>query len=190
MAGVPSSWQPSEELLDFLANGEDAPIYIGFGSMVGTDPEGTTRAILKAIGTLNIRAILTVGWGGIRRTEQTDNRILFVDDVPLEWLFPRVRLAAHHGGVGTVSAALRAGIPQVVMPFIEDQFFYARRLHDLGVAPDPLPQHALTPQKLAKVVREALEDNSIFMHAERLRRHVQAEEGADGAVRIIESIIN
>jgi len=38
----------------------------------------------------------------------------------------------HHGGAGTTAAGLRAGKPTVICPFIADQPFWGRIIHELG----------------------------------------------------------
>jgi len=69
----------------------------------------------------------------------------FSGSVPYSWLFPRCAAAIHHAGSGSTAAALLAGIPQVVCPFLLDQFYWAERLHWLGVAPAPLQRQHLIP---------------------------------------------
>ncbi|MET0793626.1 MAG: nucleotide disphospho-sugar-binding domain-containing protein, partial [Polyangiaceae bacterium] len=58
-------------------------------------------------------------------------------------LFPRVDLVVHHGGAGTTATALRAGVPQLIVPHILDQFFHARRIADLGIGPAPVKKQHL-----------------------------------------------
>ena len=58
--------------------------------------------------------------------------------IPFEQLFPMCVGALHHGGSGTTAAALRAGIPQIILPCTFDQFFWAERMSWLGVSPTPL----------------------------------------------------
>jgi UDP:flavonoid glycosyltransferase YjiC (YdhE family) len=53
--------------------------------------------------------------------------------LPFSVALPRVSAVVHHGGIGTTSQALRAGIPQLVRPFAFDQFDNARRIQELGV---------------------------------------------------------
>lgn len=43
-----SQWQPDDRLLQFLERGEP-PVFVGFGSMRGTDPANTTQIVLDAI---------------------------------------------------------------------------------------------------------------------------------------------
>jgi rhamnosyltransferase subunit B len=55
-------------------------------------------------------------------------------------LFPRVAAVVHHGGIGTLSQALRAGVPQLIRPMAYDQFDNASRACRLGVAMELLPR--------------------------------------------------
>lgn len=73
--------------------------------------------------------------------------------MPHAWLFPRVAAAVHHGGVGTLAAALTAGIPQVIKPFLGDQHFWARRAHAIGAG---MPLRTVTPDALAGAIGAAV----------------------------------
>ncbi|KAK2966631.1 hypothetical protein RJ640_002329, partial [Escallonia rubra] len=71
----------------------------------------------------------------------------FLGSLPYNWLFPRCAAAVHHGGSGSTAAALHAGIPQVLCPFMLDQFYWADRMFWLGVAPEPLKRNHLVPDE-------------------------------------------
>jgi len=53
--------------------------------------------------------------------------------IPLSQLLPHSAALIHHGGIGTCSQALRAGIPQLIQPMAFDQFDNAARVKKLGV---------------------------------------------------------
>jgi rhamnosyltransferase subunit B len=55
-----------------------------------------------------------------------------LDHAPFDALLPRLALLVHHGGIGTTAEALRAGIPQLVLPFAFDQFDNGARVERLG----------------------------------------------------------
>jgi vancomycin aglycone glucosyltransferase len=57
----------------------------------------------------------------------------FVGETNLQALLPRVAAIVHHGGAGTTTTAARSGVPQVVVPRIYDQFYFAGRVHRLGI---------------------------------------------------------
>lgn len=80
--------------------------------------------------------MISRGWGGLEFSSDNPD-VLVVDQVPHELLLPRVRAAVHHGGAATVAGAVRAGIPQVVCPYVADQPFWAHRMQALGVGPRP-----------------------------------------------------
>ena len=73
-------WQPSPELKAFLQAG-DPPVYIGFGSMAGRNPEQLTQLTLAALAKSGQRGVLLTGWGGLR-TELLPNNVFVVDAAP------------------------------------------------------------------------------------------------------------
>jgi sterol 3beta-glucosyltransferase len=112
-------------------------------------------------------------------------RIFLVGDVPHGWLFPRVRGAAHHGGAGTTAAALRAGVPQLLLPLAIDQFFWAERVAALGLGPAPLPQRSLTAEKLARGLEQLMNGNEMRERARAMREVMRGEAGVARAVEMI-----
>ena len=59
--------------------------------------------------------------------------VIHVPYAPFSQLLPRCAAIVHHGGIGTTSQALRAGIPQVIVPLAHDQPDNASRVKKLGV---------------------------------------------------------
>ncbi|KAL6630050.1 hypothetical protein ACP70R_029815 [Stipagrostis hirtigluma subsp. patula] len=120
----------------------------------------------------------------------------FSGSIPYSWLFPRCAAAIHHAGSGSTAAALLAGIPQVVCPFLLDQFYWAERLHWLGVAPEPLPRQHLIPDiddasiihsaadVLVGAIRSALLPE-IKAQATRIADRLASEDGIGEALRML-----
>ncbi|GAA2796612.1 glycosyltransferase [Kribbella solani] len=181
---APPGWTPSEELQSFLA-GDGPTVYVGFGSMAGLDPARTGQIISEAVRLAEVRAVLGTGWGGIGASPDRDD-ILPVAEVPHGWLFDQVTAVVHHGGSGTSAAALAAGRPQVVCPFVLDQPFFGRRIHELGAAPAPLPQRELDAAKLAAAITAAVEDRTMASAAQAVKARILAEGRLDQAVELIE----
>ncbi len=164
----------------FLA-ADPPPVYVGFGSMVHDDPEWTAAQVVDAVGRLGRRAIVV---GNGLRVRGNPQGVLVVDDVDHARLFPRVAAVVHHGGAGTTAAALRAGVPQVVVPHFADQPFWAERVHRLGVAPRPIRVRRLDADRLEAALREALSP-PLRERAAMLSRRVTAEDGVGAAVALI-----
>lgn len=183
-ASLSEEWKPDRDLLEFVSAGEP-PVYVGFGSMVGMDPDRTGRIIEEALRLTGVRAVIATGWGGIP-SERFGRDVFVVDSVPHHWLFPRVAAIVHHGGAGTTGAALASGRPQVVCPFMADQPFHGRRMHAMGVSPAPIPQSELLPELLVSAIQDAIGDQGFSRRAEYLARLIRAENGLEAAIRILE----
>jgi sterol 3beta-glucosyltransferase len=180
-------WQPPAELLHFLEEGPQ-PVFIGFGSMAGRDPERLGRTVLDALRDSGERGIIVTGWGGTRLAG-TPPGVFVLESAPYEWLLPRVKAVVHHGGAGTTAAGLRAGRPSVVCPFVADQPFWGARVAALGVGPEPIPQRKLTAGNLADAIRTAATDPAMRERAARLGERIRAEDGVGNAVAAIEGVL-
>jgi sterol 3beta-glucosyltransferase len=180
----PATWMPPEDLLRFLAAGPP-PVYIGFGSMAIADPRMASAIVGDAVALAGCRAVISAGWAGLQPEGKNDD-VYIADDLPHDWLLPRMAAIVHHCGAGTMASALRAGVPSVPVPFIADQFFWAWRLRRLGVAPAAVPHRKLTPQRLAAALRRVLDDQEMRRRARNLGELIRAECGLSSAVRAIE----
>ncbi|PRX98804.1 glycosyltransferase [Allonocardiopsis opalescens] len=181
-------WSPPAELEEFLAAG-DPPVYIGFGSMVGFDPQKAGRIVTEAVRRAGVRAVLAGGWGGISLDRTTGEDIHLIDQAPHDWLFPRMAAVVHHGGSGTTGAALASGRPQVICPFLADQPFWAARAHAVGVAAPPQRGRDLSPEGLAEAIGQAATDPGMRVRAEEMGAKVRAEDGARAAVKVLETLV-
>jgi UDP:flavonoid glycosyltransferase YjiC (YdhE family) len=109
--------------------------------------------------------------------------------VPRSWLFDRAKCVIHCGTYGTTAAGLRAGIPAVVVPHGVDQFYWGRRICELGVGPQPIPHAALSASKLAVALVQAMQDDEMRARAARVGKKIRAENGVKNAVRLIEDSV-
>ncbi|MEU4363871.1 glycosyltransferase [Promicromonospora sp. NPDC023987] len=179
----PEEGQALPAALDRFLDAGDPPVYVGFGSMLAKDPESFTRAVLDGLHASGRRAVLATGWGALRPSRVPES-VHVLDQAPHGLLLPRTAVAVHHGGVGTVAAAVRAGVPQVVRPFLGDQPFWARRVHELGIAAAPLTGR-LTAGRLAAAIDDAASRGDA---ARELAAQVGEEDGVAAAVARIASL--
>lgn len=173
-------WNPDPALTEFLERGPK-PVYVGFGSMGVQQAKHLSDVVGEALLLAGCRAIVSRGWADLT-IDHPD--ILVVDEVPHEWLFPRVAAVVHHAGAGTTAAGLRAGVPAIPVTFAYDQPFWARRLHDLGVAPNVIPAKRLTAKRLAIALKDASNPDIAPVAAE-LADRIESE---DGSLRVAEVI--
>ena len=95
-------------------------------------------------------------WADLQATADHDDEVLVVDQVPHDWLFPRMAAVVHHGGAGTTHTGLWAGVPTVVVPFFTDQPFWDQQVGGLGVGPRPIPRPQLSVVRLAAAIGRAV----------------------------------
>ena len=177
-------WRPPVALSEFLAAGSK-PVYIGFGSMISSNATEFTKTVLAAVKKSGRRAVLASGWGGMSGEDGPQSeQIFFLRHAPHDWLFPRMSVAVHHGGAGTTAAAVRAGIPSVIVPFYGDQPFWARCLHRQGVSPPAVERKAITADTLASALA-ATQHPAMIERATELGIAVCAEDGIGEAVRCL-----
>ncbi len=180
---APAGWRPPAALESFLKAGPP-PVYFGFGSMTPRDMEKVTRMVLLALKRTGQRGILVSGWGDLGNSRLPDD-VLKVDEVPHDWLFPRMAAVVHHGGAGTTAAGLRAGVPSVVTPLFADQPFWAQRVYELGVGPRWTPFKQVSAEWLEAAIRTATSDAVMRRRAAALGERIRAEDGVGQAVEVV-----
>jgi len=97
--------------------------------------------------------------------------------------------AVHHGGAGTTAAALRAGIPSVIVPHLGDQPFWARKLRRIGAAPEAIPARRFSEEALTRALAATL-DGAMAAAAAEVARALAHEDGVARACETIEKIAN
>ena len=141
------------ELVAFLDAGTP-PVYVGFGSMPMRASKDVARVAIEAIRAQGRRVVVARGWADLALIDDRDDCFV-VGEVNQQALFGRVAAVVHHGGAGTTTTATRAGAPQVVVPQMADQPYWAGRVADLGIGAahdGPTP----TFESLSAALRTAL----------------------------------
>ena len=169
---------------EFIAAGPF--IYAGFGSMASGDPLARGRALITGARRRGLRVLVATGLGGIAvPADLAGPDVLSVPNVAHDAVLPRAVAAVHHGGAGTVHAALGVGAVSIIVPFIADQPFWGALLARTGLGPSPIPRRQLTPDRIAR----ALDSVPMFRPAvAAVSDRMRAEDGTGTAVRVIESL--
>jgi UDP:flavonoid glycosyltransferase YjiC (YdhE family) len=182
-----NGWEPPARLAKFLDEGEP-PVVVGFGSMGDCRGEEMAALVIEALRQTGQRGILLGGWAGLGETQKLPKSILRLDEAPHDWLLPHAAAIAHHGGAGTTAAALRAGIPSIIVPFFGDQRFWGQRVHALGVAPAPIARKQLTVARLAGALEQG-RSAAMRTRASEVGEKIRAEDGIALAVRAVDELV-
>jgi UDP:flavonoid glycosyltransferase YjiC (YdhE family) len=163
------------------------PVYVGFGSMPVPRPERMGELLEEAARSTGRRLVVSGGWSALP-ADGCLGDCLFVDDVPHALLFPRVAAAVHHGGSGTVATAARAGVPQIVFPYMSVQFAWRSQVRKLGLGPNGGLLRMLSARSLSRAVLECLGNDRYKGRAEEVASAIRATDGVALTVRAVESI--
>ncbi|KAJ5095611.1 hypothetical protein NUU61_004967 [Penicillium alfredii] len=187
-----SDWTPPAELSDFIERArKDGKkiVYIGFGSIVVSDPSALTRTVIESVRKADVRCILSKGWSDrLGDPASTKSEIPLPPEIyqiqaaPHDWLFSQIDAAAHHGGAGTTGASLRAGVPTIVKPFFGDQFFFGGRVEDLGVG---ICMKKLNVSVFSRALWEATHSERMIIKARNLGVQIRNEDGVATAIQAL-----
>jgi vancomycin aglycone glucosyltransferase len=161
----------------FLDSGPP-PVYLGFGSMTDPDPAATTRILLDAVSKAGCRALISEGWAGLGAGAFPEG-VMQLGTVSHPALFRRVAAVVHHGGAGTTTTAARAGVPQILVPHVLDQHYWAQRVQRLGIGAPPIRLSRLTADLLGDTIAATLDNELIAEHAQELGGRLREGLGAD-----------
>ncbi|KAL2415401.1 Sterol 3-beta-glucosyltransferase [Exophiala dermatitidis] len=187
-----NEWQPPEELVEFIKRARDDGkklVYIGFGSIVVSDPAALTKTVVESVVKADVRCILSKGWSdrlgdpsAIKTEVPLPAEILQIKSAPHDWLFRQIDAAVHHGGAGTTGASLRAGVPTVIKPFFGDQFFFGSRVEDLGVG---ICLKKVNVSVFSRALWEATHSERMIVKARLLGEQIRKENGVQTAIQAI-----
>ncbi|SDF22324.1 UDP:flavonoid glycosyltransferase YjiC, YdhE family [Blastococcus aurantiacus] len=151
------------------------PVFVGFGSMPVTDPAAALDRVRAVCTRLGLRALVGAGWSAF--TGAGDDRVRVAGVLDHDAVLPRCAAAVHHGGAGTTSAVVSAGLPSLVCSVFADQPFWGARLQALGVGTH-VRFADLDETALERGLRAALEPATVE-RAGRLGAALREERGAE-----------
>ncbi|KAH2011510.1 Sterol 3-beta-glucosyltransferase [Aspergillus fumigatus] len=187
-----SDWTPPTALSEFIHRArEDGKkiVYIGFGSIVVSDPSALTKTVIESVLKADVRCILSKGWSdrlgdpaSAKPEVPLPSEIHQIQAAPHDWLFSHIDAAVHHGGAGTTGASLRAGVPTIIKPFFGDQFFFGSRVEDLGVG---ICMKKLNVSVFSRALWEATHSERMIIRAQDLGARIRSEDGVATAIQAI-----
>ena len=178
----------SVELTEFLDNGPP-PIIFTLGTSAVWVARDFYRESITAARLLNRRAVLLIGDDRNKITEPLPPEIIAVNYAPFESLLPRGCAMIHHGGVGTTSQGLRAGIPTLIVPFAFDQPDNAAHAERMGTS-RTLHRSQYKGERVARELDKLLNNPQYALQAKTVGEQLRKENGAARASDLIEAFLN
>ncbi len=174
----------SPELQTFLAAGEPPLVFTP-----GTRHRHVRdffQAALDATQRLGRRAVLVTSQ--VQDLPPLPATVLAQKYVPFSLLLPHAAALIYHGGIGTCSQALAAGIPHLVMAMAHDQPDNANRLRRLGVGTSLKPAH-FTGKRVAAALRALLDQPVVLANARRVAERMRHPPGLEVLAAHLERLL-
>jgi rhamnosyltransferase subunit B len=175
------------ELLRFLDNGSPPIVFTLGSSAVWVARDFFTESI-QAAKRVGRRAVLLIG-DERNLPRALPEGVIALDYVPYQSLLPRACAVVHHGGVGTTSQCLLAGVPTLIVPFAFDQSDNAEHARKLGTSRTLYRNKYLAP-RVADELNALLQQPSHARHAEHVGRKLKQEDGPARAADLIEQVMS
>ena len=180
--------QLSQEVDDFLAGGPP-PLIFTLGSAAVKIAQDFVNSAREIAQNLDLRALIVAGHQAPSRNDpHRFKNALVVPSIPYFQVFPRSSAIVHSGGIGTTAHALRAGVPQVIVPFSHDQFDNADRVARLGCGIDA-GSRRVSATRLSRAIKTVLVDPRYASLANHVARQIRAD-GADQAAQYVMGMAN
>jgi UDP:flavonoid glycosyltransferase YjiC (YdhE family) len=174
-------------LADFLDSGPP-PIVFTLGSSAVWIGREFYRQSTEAARHLGQRAVLLIGDERIHPGGVLTDDMIAVNYVAYEALMPRASVVVHHGGVGTTSHGLLAGVPTLIVPFAFDQSDNADHAQRLGVSRTVYRNKYQAP-RVANELNKLLTEASYSQGAGEVSRQLKQENGPARAADVIEQVL-
>lgn len=174
------------ELAQFLDAGPP-PLVFTLGSSAVWVAHDFFGESIEAAKRLGQRAVLVIG-GERNALSSVPDGMIAVDYAPYEALLPRSSVVVHHGGVGTTSQGLLAGVPTLIVPFAFDQSDNADHARRLGTSRTVYRDKYRAP-RVAKELHELLTRPAYKQNATRVSAQLKQENGPARAADAIEQLL-
>jgi rhamnosyltransferase subunit B len=172
----------SPELETFLASGDKPLVFT----------PGTGHRQVKKFFEAALDATQQLGRRAVFATKQVHDlpplppNVIAQSYVPFSLLLPRAAALIYHGGIGTCSQALAAGIPHLVMHMAHDQPDNANRLRRLGVGLGLTPKQ-FTGERVATMLRALLDDPQVTANCATCVQHLSRDPSPEALLDWIEA---
>jgi rhamnosyltransferase subunit B len=178
--------QIPDELSRFLDNGTP-PIVFTLGSSAVWVARDFFQESIEAAKRLGRRAVLLIG-DERNLPPALPEGIIAVDYAPYQSIMPRACAVVHHGGVGTTSQGLLAGVPTLIVPFAFDQSDNAEHARKMGTS-RTLYRNNYRAQRVANELHELLTQPNYARRALEVSEQLKQEDGPGRAADLIEQVL-
>jgi UDP:flavonoid glycosyltransferase YjiC (YdhE family) len=174
--------------LDFVNKDPRPTLFFTLGSCNTEKRDLFARRLFEVCREQDYKLVVGCGWWKLGAHLPSGEHLFLLDKaIPHTLIFPHVDAFIHHGGSGTTHSAARVGKPQMALPLIIDQFYWASRIYTLGIGPEGANIGRVSKGELRRKVLDLMTNPSYQEKAAGLGALVRGEDGLRSACERIEA---
>ena len=168
------------KIVTFVANAPSPIVYIGFGSVVSGNVKEIIESFIDELSKTNLTVFVATGES--KAVIEDAPRRMVVREIAHSWLFPKVACVVHHCGVGTTNFTAVCGKPSICVPFSGDQFYYAKRVLDLGIG-------VIMETPVAQDIIDAVKNKSLVDKAQKIGYALREERAVKRFFDLLDEVV-
>lgn len=171
------NWNPEPELEQFLML-HSKILFLTFGSMLNAQPKEISKTFYRTIAELDYPVIVNTSAGGLIKLPEFENneKFYFVNNIPYEWIFPKVYAVVHHGGSGSTHMGLKYACPTLIIPHIIDQFGWNALVFNLKAGPKGVSINKINSKKIKILLTDLYTNKTYKQNAKIIAEQMSAEK--------------
>jgi sterol 3beta-glucosyltransferase len=174
--------EPDSAAMDFLSTGQK-PVYVAPVPLPAEERVYFVKELAVALASSGYRMAVRGDWPNVSQADLPEGCYL-VDPAEEVQFLARSLMILHDGAAGLTSCGARAGIPQVIVPYLADQYFWADkiRFHQIGI---DVPGKAESA-RIIRAVQQAVVDETLRQRAATFAEKLRIKNGVAAAADLIE----
>jgi len=177
-----------EKVAAFIKKDKRPTVFFSLGSCNAKRRDRLAEMLLDVCSERGYKLLVACGWWDTgAHLEKKDNLFCIENVIPHQLIFPKCDAIIHHGGAGTTHSAARSGRPQMVVPLLLDQFYWSRRVEELGIGPAGVKIKSVSRKQLDRKIADLVGNPAYKEKAAAMGTLIRGENGLENMCRIIES---
>jgi UDP:flavonoid glycosyltransferase YjiC (YdhE family) len=174
-------------LRNFIEKDRCPTVFFTLGSCNIAQQDRFAELLFEICCERGYKLVVSCGWWKVGvRLGSRDNLFHLESAIPHWFIFPHCDALIHHGGVGTTHSAARSGKPQMIVPLLLDQFYWANRVKELGLGPGGIKLKGVSRQRLEEKLVDLVTNPLYKDKAASMGVLIRGEEGLANACRYVE----
>lgn len=174
------------ELNDFILAHSPDIAFVSFGSVPIQNANAFYDLFISSCLENGYAVIINKGWTTVSENNISNPKVLYVSSVPYSYLFPKIKIAIHHGGAGTTASCIYNSVPMIIIPFFGDQYFWGNCVINLSIG-NAVRHDLVNSFLISELIEQITKNYDMYLNAvSKLKDKLLLEDGIENSVSFVE----